>query len=486
MLAHGAKFQEGILLRLAIIALLLFAPWPNGLNAPVWTGALFAFASALAAWLVFRHGAAIASPRLRPSHALFIAGAAYLTACAWTGLQLLSLWPPPVAHPAWSAIERSAAPMSASPGLSIDAAMLLASYGAIFLYAYWAAEDLRAARQILAGVAAACAGSALLGLLQFAGWDMAWLETPGAAFQGRLSGPFVSPNIFASYLSLGFIILLGFIAFSAGRNAAAARGRFLWLRALDTFFKHHAMLAAGAMIIASALLLTASRGGFIATAVGTAMLAALFAASARPRARHSLTALMTAAALAGFMAASSFRNLGERFAPSSASALSARPEIWRVTTAMIEERPLFGHGAGAFQDAQPAYQKAAFADMAEPFLYAHNVYLETVSDLGVPVAMALFAAVGLMAGHCLLGVFERRSRHRRFPAVAAAATAALGAHGLVDNPFAAPAVALSFAAILGVGCAQSASRRRRAADPSLQHMPDQTRALLARQPQRDG
>ena len=64
------------------------------------------------------------------------------------------------------------------------------------------------------------------------------------------------------------------------------------------------------------------------------------------------------------------------------------------------------------------------------------------------------AAPALLAGMCLAGCLRRR-RDRVFPAVGFAASVAVCAHAFVDFSLQIPAVAVTYAAVLGVGAAQS-------------------------------
>ncbi|MFP6563251.1 MAG: hypothetical protein VCC68_02065, partial [Myxococcota bacterium] len=90
---------------------------------------------------------------------------------------------------------------------------------------------------------------------------------------------------------------------------------------------------------------------------------------------------------------------------------------------------------------------------------AHSTYLENALELGIPAAVALFASIGTCAGYCWLGIGRRR-RDRIYPAIAVAATALVAAHSTVDFSLQIPAVAVSYAFLLGLGCAQSFSTRR--------------------------
>ena len=75
-----------------------------------------------------------------------------------------------------------------------------------------------------------------------------------------------------------------------------------------------------------------------------------------------------------------------------------------------------------------------------------------------PAALALFAAIGGLAVVCLRGV-RRRHRDWAYPALGVAASVLVGVHALLDFSLQIPAVAILYACIMGVGCAQAWSSR---------------------------
>ena len=93
-----------------------------------------------------------------------------------------------------------------------------------------------------------------------------------------------------------------------------------------------------------------------------------------------------------------------------------------------------------------------------PYDRAHNTWLENLFELGVPAAMALFLAIGGLVVICLQGV-RRRRRDWAFPAVGVAASVLVGVHAMLDFSLQLPAVAILYACIMGVACAQSWSSR---------------------------
>jgi O-antigen ligase len=110
---------------------------------------------------------------------------------------------------------------------------------------------------------------------------------------------------------------------------------------------------------------------------------------------------------------------------------SARTAYWRVAWGMVERRPLTGAGAASFE--RWWLQERPVASYARD---AHNLYLETLAELG-PVGLALL----LLALATPLTALRRRVRHAATPA-AGAAYAAFLVHAGLDWDWEIPAVTL--------------------------------------------
>jgi hypothetical protein len=98
-----------------------------------------------------------------------------------------------------------------------------------------------------------------------------------------------------------------------------------------------------------------------------------------------------------------------------------RADYWRVAAGMVKRDPLLGEGAGGFE--RRWMQERSAAHNARD---AHNLYLETLGELG-PLGLALLL-VALGAPLSGLG----RARHAALGPAAAAAYAAFLAHAAVD------------------------------------------------------
>ncbi len=91
---------------------------------------------------------------------------------------------------------------------------------------------------------------------------------------------------------------------------------------------------------------------------------------------------------------------------------------------------------------------------------AHNTYLENALELGLPAALGLFSAIGVLLVICLLGV-RRRRRDAVYPCIGVAATVLVAVQSVVDFSLQIPAVAVTYSLLMGAACAQSWSSREK-------------------------
>ncbi|MSO80758.1 MAG: hypothetical protein EXQ97_03830 [Alphaproteobacteria bacterium] len=91
---------------------------------------------------------------------------------------------------------------------------------------------------------------------------------------------------------------------------------------------------------------------------------------------------------------------------------------------------------------------------------AHNSYLELALEGGLPSAIALHAALAWLIAFTIGGVARRRV-DGFVPVVTLADSVLLAVHALVDFSLQIPAIAATWAILLGIGCPQSLSSRVR-------------------------
>jgi O-antigen ligase len=142
-----------------------------------------------------------------------------------------------------------------------------------------------------------------------------------------------------------------------------------------------------------------------------------------------------------------------------------RLDINRGTLSAIGENPLVGTGLGTFKYVYAPYQPPSEGKFVDR---AHDDYLENILELGIPAGIVFCLVPVLLVWECLRGVIRRR-RNAIFPCLALGASVLVGSQSAVDFSMQAPAVAITFAALLGVGVAQSrGSSGRSVSNGSLQ------------------
>ena len=263
-------------------------------------------------------------------------------------------------------------------------------------------------------------------------WIMLGRVWPGD-LGGRASGSFGIPNSFAGFL----LLILPAVAALAFRRSASVTARVWWgwvavvllLGLLLTISRGAWMALAIALIVWP---LAAARGGWwrrvkiAAIVVGAMGVVGALVYWKSPKARARFTSLVMDA--------------GER----------TRPIMWRGAWRLFREHPALGAGAGSYSVLFERHRPERFPD--EP-LWAHNEYLNTLSDYGAVGFVLFFGAAGVMAVRCLRGPREEKSRRNHAldsPTVVAALGVGLLAFALqmaLDFHLKLPALAMEFAVI---------------------------------------
>ena len=288
-------------------------------------------------------------------------------------------------------------------------------------------------------LAPALAALVLLGLAEAAGWmgpPVHYTE----AFQRRLVISLNHPNNLCGLIALTTPLML---ARALGRRRDGRRA-----------------LAAGFGLLTLGLLWCAahtySRGGEMALALGLAGLGLL----AAPR-----RAWVPAVAVTVLAAALLLSPFGARLRHAGRSAGGdERLGTWRAAERMIGQHPVTGVGPGCFWLAFPGAK--APGDHHELFTHAHQWYLHTAAEGGLPLAAALIGLLASGVGQALGAARRAADGDQRLAwAGLAAGLLAFAAAGLTDVNVGVPAIAMIFWLLLGLAAAGAEPRPRRGAKP---------------------
>lgn len=336
-------------------------------------------------------------------------------------------------------------------------AVLAASLSiAAFFLAFNLARDRTRAAFLLNGLIAVSLFYAVMAvvMLQLELDMQSWLIPEAVPSMERLTGPFVNPNHFAAYLALGSLAALGTFVESVRQSVVWDRGgRILFRSALFSLTGPNALRLAAIVFLLSVLLLTQSRAAVLALIAGILALAIMLSrgrdlSPGEAAGRRAIVAILVA--VLGLSVALSVTPLLARV---DAHGLNdtTRSSLFSSSVDAILSAPLTGQGFGAFERYYPFFADGSVPGQVDE---AHNDIVETLADLGIPAGILLMAAPAFLTWICMAGV-SRRRRDRVYPAVAFAASVAVGLHALADFSLQIPAVAITYAAFLGAGVAQS-------------------------------
>ena len=227
----------------------------------------------------------------------------------------------------------------------------------------------------------------------------------------------VHPNIMASIMVMLLPLSFAYLLLSYRRGPWPLSTR--WAQIL---------LLSALILMSIVLLLTKSRGGYVAGAVG--VLTVLW--YSRWRILALVLTLITTGLGLWLIAGA------EQQAPTlagelaDAGTMAFRQQVWRIASWMITDFPFTGVGMGTFNDV--AVRLYPFSEVANPG--AHNLYLQVGVDLGIPGLIA-FASILLLTIYMSFSSISH-STAQEDPALRAlsvgllAGITALLFHGLVD------------------------------------------------------
>jgi O-antigen ligase len=428
-----------------------------GINAVLFPGLAVLYEISL---LIRGKGHPVGIRNLAPSAALFA------VVVLWIGCQTLMWSSSPLVNPIWGmASEALGRPIEGSISVDRDLTTLalvrLITAASVFWIALQLCRDGGRADRFVGVLAVIGCAYAGYGLIAAKTGQLPWLKIPPAG--GRVSSTFYNRNSFSAYAGVTLIALAGLtLQLYQRRMAGAAEG---WRLRLATFIditgQEGAALLCGGFLTLVALLFTGSRGGITATGAGLVMLVVLARRGAGARGGKS-TAVMLLGLVLGAATLYAFGGIFAGSLEERGVTDASRMAVYALTLRSILDAPVLGFGYGTFADVFPMYRDGSLS-VAGIWLQAHDTYLEIFQGLGLLFGSLLIASVVLLVLRCIKGALRRQSQ-MMVPQVAASAAFLFAIHSLVDFPLQIQGIALTFAALLGAGVAQSESSRLVLAD----------------------
>ena len=205
-------------------------------------------------------------------------------------------------------------------------------------------------------------------------------RTSAGHLEGRASGSFGIPNSFAGFL----LLLLPAVAGLVFRRSATPAERVWW--------------GWVAVVLLFGLVLTISRGAWLALLVAATAWPLVFARESWGRRIRRAAVIMLAVAAVGAAIFWQSPKVRARFtALVVQSGEVTRPFMWRGAWQLFRDEPVFGTGAGSYNVLFERKRPEGFRD--EP-LWAHNEYLNTLSDYGAAGFSLFFGACFAIIMRC--------------------------------------------------------------------------------------
>jgi O-antigen ligase len=389
------------------------------------------------------------------NHFAIVAGLVGLLALIWAGklfLAPVALWKPSPMHwPVLGFVVYTFAHYFLSPYEYLSRLELfqVSLYGLVY---FIAANNINRGRErtVLIGILLVLGTiEAMYGIWQaFTQADTVLHVLRPGGFTHRGSGTYICPNHLAGLLEM----ILGF------GLARLALHRLPERESIESQVISKVMIAYAVFALLAGILLTLSRSGWAATVTG--LLVFLVWGGLRTRAVWARVAAGTATLCALGVLLFTVPQAKQRLQ----FTLSGKPEdtslalrdtsfngrtwLWSATWKMIQDKPVFGSGAGTWQWVHLKYRHPKLQFTLD---YAHNDVLQMISDYGiVGLLLVLWTLGAFFLQARRLTVHRVTSEHRCFTAGAVLAVSILLVHSWFDFNLHIPANGLLFCTILGL------------------------------------
>lgn len=306
-------------------------------------------------------------------------------------------------------------------------------------------------RVVLLAIVATALGNAIF----------AFVESFGAAAgeNSTFNGVFANRNHFAFMMMMGVMSTVGLMGVLTGSKRHGAKLEGWWPKLLVP-------LSIILFVLLTAMVMSLSRGAFLATIISLVVFGGVWLFSLRGQSmamRQKTFALLAVVAVA-FLIGMPYvmERLSERYEELMEEDLTmdARYEVWKDTCHLIGDYWRFGTGLGGYESSIQPYEQERFTEAR--IGHAHNDLLELTSEIGVPAVLLMVVVALLMWVRSMHIILRHQERTYRWSGLGAGvALLGITLHECVEFNLLAWSNMLVFTALLSVVAVCGSDRHRR-------------------------
>ena len=308
-------------------------------------------------------------------------------------------------------------------------------------------------RLVLLTIVVTALGNAIFAFIESFG-----TTTTGVTQGTSFNGVFANRNHFAFMMMMGVMSTVGLMGVLTGSKRHGSKLETWWT-------KLQVPLGIILFVLLTAMVMSLSRGAFLATVVSLLVFGVFWAFSFRGQSMHmrQKTFALLAVVAVAFLIGMPFvlERLSERYEALTAEDLTmdARYEVWKDSCRMIGDYWRFGAGLGGYETSIQPYEAGRFT--AERIGHAHNDFLELTSEIGVPVALLMLLVALVMWFRSMYRILHHHERTYKWAGLGAGvALIGVTLHECVEFNLLAWPNALVFTALLSVVAVCGSSRHR--------------------------
>ncbi|HEU5180542.1 MAG TPA: O-antigen ligase family protein [Candidatus Polarisedimenticolia bacterium] len=311
----------------------------------------------------------------------------------------------------------------------------------LFLNAF---HETRQVRLVLYALVAAGTFQAFYGVLEYVSGHQHIFLYQKKYYTDAATGTFINRNHYAAFLEMALLSALGLFLSRLREPHAGETWRERLLALTDRRASLNLALLLGIGIIAVGLVLSYSRAGIILGMVAAAAFCLFQLRRGWSLQKTVLVGVLSAAVLVPAYGVGYWTLTGRySLLTTELTMPGGRMAVWKKTLGIVRDFPLTGTGVGTFQFVFPRYRDAtttAFYD------YAHNDYLQVLSEAGLMGGILLALAVAVIGAAWIRRAAPMGSVLR---SACGFGLLAVALHEMVDFSLQIPANLLAFTLLAG-------------------------------------